>query len=985
MRILRFLSFALLLFTLLGGTSIVLAQCTPGTYDYHGCPNRINYVPGNNYTPNGTNTYTWPTSVPGAYLVSGQGTGAAYYMFTGLGHINIPVTISNTFYNCTYTMIQHFHVQQYSTPTIIGTIPGTCTGNQTYVYTATRWTDSPNPGGTHWESHLWTVQGGTQVSLTTGMVTFVGPYGYHLIDTLKVQWNGSGPRRLILRRNGIASSGYAPGWSACEAFDTLEAATGPNNLSGPNSGCSAVTGNYAVTPDTGYTYLWTVTGGGTLTSGQGTPNATVNWAGSGRVKVVKNFNWCPITYADSINFTVNPLPTPNLGPNTTFCQGSGFSLDAGPGNSYTWSTGATTRTILPNASGTYSVTVSNGIGCSATSSVTLTMNAAPVITTLPNSQSVCQGANVILDAGVWSSYLWSTGATTQTINPVASGVYSVTVTNANGCTTTGTSILTVNFNPVPALPPNQTACANTVVTLNPGVFSSYNWSNGSTAQAIYPTTSGIYSVTVTSITGCSGSASTNLTVAPLPVPNLGPNLTTCPGSPTVLIPGTFTGYNWNTGATTPTISPTNGGTFSVTVTDANGCTGTDAITLTNSSLPSFSLGNDSFICADTSVLITGPVGMSAYAWSTGATASGITISSGGTYLLTVTDGNGCTASDDIVLAGLTDCVFPGDANYDGVANNQDILSIGAYYGVAGLVRPAASSQWYGQNVTNWGGALPGNADPKHSDCNGDGLVQPADTLAVTANYGQTHTKTSGGPSNGAVLRVVATQDSILPGGIASFAIQLGELQNPLDSVYGLAFTIHYSAAPVVSPGLRNIDYSNCWFANNGMRLDFTRNFYPTNEVDVAVVRMDQVQQAGFGEVCRFYIQTDPNMAVATEPLLVWLTDAQIVNSQLGQHAVTTVNDSTIVTQNLTGTGSNGVNIAPQIFPNPAQDAIQISQPAAQLYEATVMDMNGKLIFVQHLQEASLATVGTTTLADGVFLLRITSSLGTYMQKLVIAR
>jgi hypothetical protein len=152
-----------------------------------------------------------------------------------------------------------------------------------------------------------------------------------------------------------------------------------------------------------------------------------------------------------------------------------------------------------------------------------------------------------------------------------------------------------------------------------------------------------------------------------------------------------------------------------------------------------------------------------------------------------------------------------------------------------------------------------------------------------------------------------------------------------------------------------------------------------------LVRMDQVQQAGFGEVCRFYIQTDPNMAVATEPLLVWLTDAQIVNSQLGQHAVTTVNDSTIVTQNLTGTVSNGVNIAPQIFPNPAQDAIQISQPAAQLYEATVMDMNGKLIFVQNLQEASLATVGTTTLADGVFLLRITSSLGTYMQKLVIAR
>ncbi|HEX2901536.1 MAG TPA: T9SS type A sorting domain-containing protein [Bacteroidia bacterium] len=817
------------------------------------------------------------------------------------------------------------------------------------------------------------------------MFTFAWPYGYHLTDTLRVQWNGTGPRRLILRRNGIAWSSYVPGWSSCEAYDTLEATTGPNHLTGPNSGCTAVTGNYAVTPDTGYTYLWTVTGGGTLTSGQGTPNATVNWAGSGRVKVVKNFNWCPITYTDSINFTVNPLPTPNLGPNTSFCQGSGFLLDAGPGNSYAWSTGATTRTILPNASGAYSVTVSNGIGCSGTSSVTLTMNASPAITTLPSNLSACVGANVILNPGVWSSYIWSTGATTQTINPTTAGVYAVTVTDANGCTSSASTTLTFNANPTPSLPPIQNACANTVVTLNPGLFSSYLWNTGATAQAIYPTTSGIYSVTVTASNGCTGTASTNLTIHPLPTPNLGPNLLVCQGTPTILNPGTFTSYSWSNGATTPTISPTASGNYTVTVTDANGCTGTDVVTVTFLPLPSFSLGNDSFVCADTSVLLSGPVGMGSYIWSTGATSNSITVTSGGTYLLTVTDGNGCTASDDIVLTGLTDCVFPGDANYDGVADNQDILVIGAYYGFAGLARPGATTQWYGQNVANWGGALPGNADPKHSDCNGDGIVQAVDTMAVTANYGQTHTKTTGTQSAGAVLHVIAAQDSMLPGGMATFEVHLGEIQNPVDSVYGIAFTIHYSTGPTANPGLRDIDYSGCWFAGNGSRLDFTRNFYPSGEVDVAAVRQDQVQQAGFGEVCRFSIQTDPNLAVAADPLRVWLTDVQLVDAQLAQHSVTTVGDSTIVTHNLTGTAGNAAIHPPRIFPNPANDVFQIVQMEAELREATLWDMNGRLILVQDLQDAPTGTISAGALSEGVYFLRISSSVGNYMQKLVIAR
>src|SRR5262249_5658986 len=146
-------------------------------------------------------------------------------------------------------------------------------------------------------------------------------------------------------------------------------------------------------------------------------------------------NGCSATSAATA-VTVNPLPTPTLtasGP-TTFCQGRSVTLTASSGSSYSWSTGATTQPITVTASGHYSVTVTDANGCSATSAPTgVTVNYALTPGIYAGGYTTfCPGGSVQLNASPgYASYLWSNGATTQSITVNTSGNWTVTATSAN--------------------------------------------------------------------------------------------------------------------------------------------------------------------------------------------------------------------------------------------------------------------------------------------------------------------------------------------------------------------------------------------------------------------------------------------------------------------------------------------------------------------------------------------------------------------------
>lgn len=157
-----------------------------------------------------------------------------------------------------------------------------------------------------------------------------------------------------------------------------------------------------------------------------------------RVRVVSsNVEVTGATGFDTLTVATPPaVPTVTANGPTTFCQGGNVRLTSSPATSYLWSTGDTTRSINVNRSGNYRVIITNPSGCTAVSAVTtVTVNALPdaTITASGATNDVCPGKTVTLTASSGTSYLWSNGATTQSIVVSAAGNYIVTVTNENGC------------------------------------------------------------------------------------------------------------------------------------------------------------------------------------------------------------------------------------------------------------------------------------------------------------------------------------------------------------------------------------------------------------------------------------------------------------------------------------------------------------------------------------------------------------------------
>jgi len=356
--------------------------------------------------------------------------------------------------------------------------------------------------------------------------------------------------------------------------------------------------------------------------------------------------------------TITPTGT------TTFCQGGSVTLNASSGTSYLWSNGATTQSIVVTTAGSYAVTVNNNGQLSASNIVNVTVNTAPSNTiSTSGSTSICQGSSVSLTASTGSSYLWSTGATTQTINATAAGNYAVTVTNSNGCTSVASPVAVSIANPTATITASGSTniCSNETVTLTANSGTNYLWSNGATTQSINVNTAGTYTVTVTQNGGClKVSTGTTVTVkaSPSSIINTSGPTSFCNGNVMLTSVATNCTYLWSNGSTNSSITVSISGSYLCTATATNGCISTsNAVNVTaqigTAATPTISASGNTTFCSGSSINLTASNGTS-YLWSNGATTQSINVTTGGTYLVTVSQNGGCAATS----AGRTITVNP---------------------------------------------------------------------------------------------------------------------------------------------------------------------------------------------------------------------------------------------------------------------------------------------------------------------------------------
>ena len=418
--------------------------------------------------------------------------------------------------------------------------------------------------------------------------------------------------------------------------------------------CGNETANLSATVSNETGFLWSTSGDGTFSNSSNinstyTPGSNDASNGSVILTATANSNSPCGSVSDFLTLNLNPVPVVDLGIDQETCAGGSITFDAGnAGSTYLWSTGETTQTITVSTSGNYSVTITDTNGCSASDNANATIHANPTVN-LGADQETCAGGSITFDAGnVGSTYLWSTGETTQTISVSASGNYSVTVTNTNGCSASDDADVIIHADPTVNLGADQETCAGGSITFDAGnVGSTYLWSTGETTQTISVSTSGNYSVTVTNTNGCSASDNANVVIHANPTVNLGADQEICAGGSITFDAGNAgSTYLWSTGETTQTISVSTSGNYSVTVTNTNGCSASDNANAVIHANPTVNLGADQETCAGGSITFdAGNVG-STYLWSTGETTQAITVSASGNYSVTITDTNGCSASDD---------------------------------------------------------------------------------------------------------------------------------------------------------------------------------------------------------------------------------------------------------------------------------------------------------------------------------------------------
>ncbi len=946
-----------------------------------------------------TCTHSW-----GGNPVSGQGTAFGTFIFSGNGpghQLEYPsVTSFNPVFNCTYYDAWEISVGLRPIEAMPALSNGPWDGDTSkiWIYTRTRnnlWVGTP----TYEFLPTWSITGG---SILSSSIYDLYGNGFVFEDTILIKWNGGGQMMLSESRSTYHDGG-AFFWPISCAWNPDSLIAGPVPLAIFNgTACANNPSNYFTYPFPNSSYTWSATNG-TVVAGQGTNSAQITMTSNGTVTVVRDS-------AGTITSESKPIiltnPVVNLGPDQTSCQGNSVTLDAGPGfGSYLWSTGATTQSINVSAAGSYNVTASINGACSAMDTVLVSL----IPTTRPNlglDTSLCTFP-ILLDAGSgFTSYAWNNGSTSQTISATASNNYQVTVTDANGCTTadsigvfdrsialdlgadfsfcgnlnynlspvmaypvtsyswstgattssisvtgtgpqtiwlhasnttgcTGDDTITVTgtVTPMISLGADTTVCPSDTVLLDAGAgYNNYSWSGGGNSQFFTADSAGTYSVRVYDTLGCVGYDTIMISNFPFLLVDLGPDINVCQASVTLDAGPGYTSYNWSNGATTQTTTVNVAGQYSVSVTGANGCgnadsidvsftpfsfnlgndtifcepgellldpqlqgnftynwstgavspsilvsrpgshtihltasnnlgcTYSDTILVTINAAPAIQLGGSSVLCRDTSRVLDAGPGYSSYLWSTGATSQSITVNSGGVYSVYGTLANGCLRHDTASISDLIDCVFPGDVNYDGIANMADVIALGSVMGTLGYVRTNASTQWYGQPAPNWFGTLAQGVNTKQADTDGDRYITPDDTLAISANFGSTHTKTGSITTGPEQIRIVPLgAATVIAGDIAYFGVYLDHQSGQdLGSVYGMTLHLDWATGNAANPTLSIIDFNSGWMANAGERLSMQK--VAMSSADIAITRTSGQDTMGQGLVMILGFQTDSTMA-----------------------------------------------------------------------------------------------------------------------------
>jgi hypothetical protein len=525
-------------------------------------------------------------------------------------------------------------------------------------------------------------------------------------------WSGPGSYTASIQNPSFAtsSSGNSGTYSVYATISGCTSTAGVTSatvnarptpsISGATTTCALNTNVYSTTNNSGSNYKWTISGG-VINSGSTTNSVNVTWgSASGSLKVVEtNSSICKDS--SIITITINPLPSAYAGSSTSICAGGSVSLGttAVSGNSYSWvsnpsgfTSSSSAVTVSPTITSTYTLTETvTSTGCTKSNNVTITVNPLPTANAGAD-QTVCGGTSVTIGASSTSghTYSWSSNpsgfsssSSNPSTTPSATTIYKIVETiTATGCTSSDSTLITVNPLPSATVISSQNLCSGNSINIGTSAVSghSYSWvsnpsgfSSTNSNPSVSPTVTTTFTLTETNTsTGCKATNSVTITPKAAPsAPTVSNNGPLCSGQTLNLTASSISGatYSWtgpssfSSTSQNPSIASASAvysGTFSVTAT-VGGCTSASASTsVTINSRPVASISGSSSVCALNSQTYTAGSTGNTYKWivtggtiTSGSGTNSINVnwntSGSGSVKLVETNGSSCKDSTTTII------------------------------------------------------------------------------------------------------------------------------------------------------------------------------------------------------------------------------------------------------------------------------------------------------------------------------------------------
>ena len=738
---------------------------------------------------------------------------------------------------------------------------------------------------------------------------------------------------------------------------TIDAQCGsfPLSISSPTISCAAPTGSIVVTTTVSpVSIVWT--GPGILT-GANTLSPSVNVGGIYAFTITNTSSGCIAIYNINVKSPVS-ITNPMLSCTTTTAPMNSTTSGFIP-TSYFWQgpsilSSNTTNTITVNAPGIYICTVSNTLtGCQVSGSGSVSSDTfVPTITSTNNTLTcIAATANLMVSSPSFSpsllNFLWQggviSGATTQTATVASVGVYTCEITNTlNGCKTytTATAFSNTTSPNASIMSSGSITCGSPTVTVSVSLTSStsvtYSWSgpgiiSSTTNSNIAVNSGGLYNCIITNtINGCSSTYSIgvmqNTTV---------PSIIATASSNSICVGSCVSLYAAGSGGTVPY-------TYSWTP-----------------SIGVFSTVND---CPSTST----------------------------TYTVNIIDANGCSssASVNVIVDNTCQDVWPGDANSDAVADNLDVLELGLHYLQTGTARASVSNAWQSEFSTNWLGTISNGKNVNHSNCNGDGIINDDDTLAIYTNYSLTHVFKPEQVTTNPQLSIIPDQTLVAKGTWGTSSIYLGNATASITNLNGVAFTVNFDNA-LIDLNSVWLEYPTSFINASNHNLHFRKLDFTNSKLYTATTHTVNGNVSGNGKI-----------AILHYKILSTLNTDNVLNLSLSQANQSNVSGA--ITPLTVGSGTlmaigatvglnnllNNNNIS--IYPNPTNSSsvVDFTITGNETIKISVSDIVGRIVEESFTPTINNKTVNYTvnkngSLAKGIYIVNIDVNNQRISKKLII--